>query len=193
MSAAPLAELQNAGTAYPQWVRDRFLQLPDEFPSSVRKLAESVTANHDTPLDKAIAVENFLRGYKYNQQIDAPPPDVDAVEHFLFTTKEGYCDYYASAMVTMLRSVGVPARFVVGYTPGDYIQPAGRIDAHDDGNRDLSRAGAQRPCLARGLLPEIWVDSVRADSLRTAAGAAGRADHHTHSDRTPRRTIRKPE
>ena len=123
MSAAPLAELQNAGTAYPQWVRDRFLQLPDEFPSGVRKLAESVTANHDTPLDKAIAVENFLRGYKYNQQIDAPPPDKDAVEHFLLNTKEGYCDYYASAMVTMLRSVGVPARFVVGYTPGDYIQP----------------------------------------------------------------------
>jgi hypothetical protein len=123
MSAAPLAELQNAGTAYPQWVRDRFLQLPDEFPSDVRKLAESVTANHDTPLDKAIAVENYLRGYKYNQQIDAPPPNKDAVEHFLFETKEGYCDYYASAMVTMLRSVGVPARFVVGYTPGDYIQP----------------------------------------------------------------------
>ena len=123
MSAAPLAELQAAGTAYPEWVRDRFLQLPDEFPSSVRKLAESVTANHDTPLDKAIAVENFLRGYKYNQQIDAPPPDADAVEHFLLKSKEGYCDYYASAMVTMLRSVGVPARFVVGYTPGDYIQP----------------------------------------------------------------------
>jgi transglutaminase-like putative cysteine protease len=123
MSAAPLAELQAAGTVYPEWVRDRFLQLPDEFPTSVRNLAQSVTANHDTPLDKAIAVENFLRGYKYNQQIDAPPPDVDAVEYFLLTSKEGYCDYYASAMVTMLRSVGVPARFVVGYTPGDYIQP----------------------------------------------------------------------
>ncbi len=123
ISAAPLAALQQAGAAYPTWVTDRFLQLPDAFPNGVRRLAESVTANHDTPLDKAIAVENFLRGYKYNQQIDAPPPDKDAVEHFLLQSKEGYCDYYASAMVTMLRAVGVPARFVVGYTPGDYIQP----------------------------------------------------------------------
>ena len=48
----------------------------------MRNLAQSVTANHDTPLDKAIAVENFLRGYKYNQQIDAPLLDVDAVEKF---------------------------------------------------------------------------------------------------------------
>ena len=60
----------------------------------------------------------MLRTYPYNQGIAAPPPGADAVDYFLNDVKEGYCDYYASAMVVMLRSVGIPARFAVGYTPG---------------------------------------------------------------------------
>ncbi len=60
----------------------------------------------------------MLRTYKYNQGIAAPPAGADGVDYFLSMSREGYCDYYASALVVMLRSVGVPARFVVGYTPG---------------------------------------------------------------------------
>ena len=45
------------------------------------------------------------------------------MDYFLFDVQEGYCDYYASAMVVMLRSLGIPARLVVGYTPGEYIVP----------------------------------------------------------------------
>lgn len=122
VSVAPQEVLRKAGAAYPQWVRDRYLQVPGEFPERVRQLAQSVTAKSENAYDKASAIEEYLRGYDYNQSIEAPPPDVDAVEHFLFTSKEGYCDYYASAMTMMLRSVGVPARFVVGYTPGELIQ-----------------------------------------------------------------------
>jgi len=115
--------LRQASTEYPQWVLNRFLQLPEAFPESVRQVAISVTQPFDNPYDKAVAIEAYLRGLTYNLEIEAPPPDVDAVEYFLFTVKAGYCDYYASAMVTMLRAVGIPARMVVGYTAGEFIPP----------------------------------------------------------------------
>jgi hypothetical protein len=48
------------------------------------------------------------------------------VDHFLFELQEGYCDYYASAMVVMARAVGVPARFATGYAQGTFDYDAGR-------------------------------------------------------------------
>jgi transglutaminase-like putative cysteine protease len=123
LTMAPQEALRKAGDAYPPWVLDRFLQLPETFPDVVRQVAISVTKPFTNTFDQATAVEAYLRGFRYNLQVDASPPDVDAVEYFLFTSKEGYCDYYSSAMVTMLRAVGIPARMVVGYTPGEYLQP----------------------------------------------------------------------
>ncbi len=115
---APPSALRKDTGEYPDWVRDRYLQLPDSVPARVRELAAEITTNTGNAYDKANAVEKYLRTYNYNQNISAPPSGQDGVDYFLFDVKEGYCDYYASAMVVMLRSVGVPARFVVGYTPG---------------------------------------------------------------------------
>src|SRR5207237_7528723 len=71
--------------------------------------------------DEAKAIETYLRqNYTYSTHIAQPPPGVDRVEWFLFQGKEGYCEYYASAMVVMLRTLGVPARLATGYAPGDY-------------------------------------------------------------------------
>jgi hypothetical protein len=67
-----------------------------------------------------VALQNFLRTYTYNTKIDAPPPGRDAVDYFLFDSKQGYCTYYSSAMVVMLRALGIPAREAIGYAPGDY-------------------------------------------------------------------------
>jgi transglutaminase-like putative cysteine protease len=114
---------------YPEWVKERFLQVPESVPARVRELAAEITANTNNPYDKANAIEKYLRTYTYNQGISAPPARQDGVDYFLFDVKEGYCDYYASAMAVMLRSVGVPARFVVGYTPG---QPKDRNEQSDD-------------------------------------------------------------
>ncbi|MCX7706994.1 MAG: DUF3488 and transglutaminase-like domain-containing protein [Anaerolineae bacterium] len=105
-------------TEYPAWARDRYLQLPEDLPARIRDLAARITEPYDNPYDKADALEKFLRTYTYNQQIAAPPPGADGVDYFLFDVQQGYCDYYASAMAVMLRSVGVPARYVIGYTPG---------------------------------------------------------------------------
>ena len=104
---------------------ERYLQLPDTVPFRVRDLAAKITAAYDNPYDKAEAIEAVLRTYEYNQGIAAPPPGADAVDYFLYDVKQGYCDYYASAMVVMLRSVGIPARFAVGYTPGKAVPQQG--------------------------------------------------------------------
>src|SRR6185369_13782652 len=68
----------------------------------------------------AIALQNALREYPYSLKLPPPPEDQDLVDAFLFTIKTGYCDYYASAMVVMARSLGIPARLAVGYRTGTY-------------------------------------------------------------------------
>jgi len=65
-------------------------------------------------------VETFLRRFKYTLDVKAPPPDRDAVDFFLFDLKEGYSDYFASAMVVMLRLQGIPARLAMGYVSGKF-------------------------------------------------------------------------
>ena len=66
------------------------------------------------------AIINYLKDYPYNLKIEAPPANADGVDYFLFTQKTGYCTYFASALAVMLRSVGIPARMVVGFLPGQY-------------------------------------------------------------------------
>jgi transglutaminase-like putative cysteine protease len=120
-STASPDRLRADNTDYPQWVRDRYLQLPDTVPFRVKDLAARITMAYDNPYDKAEALEAVLRTYTYDQGIAAPPAGTDGVDYFLYDVKRGYCDYYASAMAVMLRSVGVPARFMVGYAPGQAV------------------------------------------------------------------------
>lgn len=122
LSTAPVEDLMgDSETPYPAWITERYLQLPDTLPARVRELAVQVTEPFTTTFEKAEGLQAFLRTYTYNQEIDPPPDGRDGVDYFLFDSKEGYCDYYASAMVVMLRSVGIPARMAVGYTPGTAI------------------------------------------------------------------------
>ena len=115
-------DLQEAGDEYPAFITDHYLQLPYTLPGRVRDLAERITEGTVTPLDKALAIQNYLRnegGFEYSQDIESPPPDADGVDWFLFETKTGYSDYFGSSMTVMLRSVGVPARMAAGYGPGE--------------------------------------------------------------------------
>jgi transglutaminase-like putative cysteine protease len=115
LSGADEESLRQAGTDYPSWVDPRYLQLPDSLPNRVRTLAEELTEGLETPYDKAKAIESYLRKIPYSLQIEGPGLRQDGVDYFLFDVQEGYCDYYASAMVVMLRSTGIPARYVRGY------------------------------------------------------------------------------
>ena len=125
VTEAAIEDLERAGTEYPAAIVDRFLQMPPEFSPQVAALAQSLTAGAATPYAKAKAIEAYLRTIPYNDAIPAPPASVDPLEYFLFDLKQGYCDYYATAMAMMLRSVGVPARAVSGYAEGIYDPEAG--------------------------------------------------------------------
>ena len=118
ISVATPQMLRLAGTEYPTRVSDRYLQLPRDFPDSVKELAAELTAGSDNPYDKAEAIREYLVRLPYTLDVSLPPPGEDWVEHFLFVERRGFCHNFASAMVTMLRSQGVPARLVTGMAPG---------------------------------------------------------------------------
>ncbi|MEA2573147.1 MAG: hypothetical protein QOH93_445 [Chloroflexia bacterium] len=130
VSEATDDELRAASSDYPQWVRERYLSLPVSLDPEVRKLALDIVRNAgaNNPLDASRAIEAYLReNYEYSTSIGQPPQGRDRVAWFLFENKKGYCEYYASAMIVMLRSLDIPARFAAGYAPGTYDQASGEF------------------------------------------------------------------
>ena len=118
ISDASAGALREAGRKYPASVTDRYLQLPYDFPDTVRKLARGLIKDEDNPYDMAESIRIHLLRLPYSLDVAQAPPGRDWVEFFLFEQRRGYCQNYASAMITMLRSLGIPARLVVGFAPG---------------------------------------------------------------------------
>jgi len=111
--------LRAASTDYPQDIRGTYLQLPKLDPR-IAELARQITERAQTPFDKTITLENYLRShYAYNLNLTGKPGD-DPLAHFLFETRSGHCEYFASAMAIMLRTLGIPTREVNGFLPGEY-------------------------------------------------------------------------
>ena len=121
VSDADATSLRQADIDYPGWVRQRYLQLPTSLPERVRLLAEEITAVANNPYDKAVALEQYMR---HNITYDLIPPDLpegwDYADFLLFESRRGYCSGYATAMVVLARSVGIPARLAAGYGEGEY-------------------------------------------------------------------------
>jgi hypothetical protein len=119
---------------YPASITAHFLQLPHMSPQ-VAELAQAVTRQAGTPYEKVLAIEQHLRQhYQYSLDVGQVQP-VNPVEAFLFIRKSGYCEHYATAMVLMLRTLGMPARLVTGYLPGEWNEYGGyytvrQRDAH---------------------------------------------------------------
>lgn len=110
--------LREAPANYPREIVERYLQLPGALPRRVRDLARQVTAESPTPYEKALALQAYLRQFDYSLEVEPGPSEQDIVDYFLFDVQTGYCDYYASAMVVMARTVGLPARLATGYASG---------------------------------------------------------------------------
>jgi transglutaminase-like putative cysteine protease len=132
ISQADVQGLKDAGADYPAWVRERYLQIPESVTPRTRALAAQVAAEAHTPYDQAMAIQEYLRTLRYNEAIPGPPSGVEPVDWFLFTQREGYCDYYASSMVMMLRSLGVPTRWVQGYAGGVFNAEQGVYEVREN-------------------------------------------------------------
>lgn len=127
-STATPDQLRAAGTDYPAWVTDRYLQLPSTITDRTRTLASELIAEQPTVFDAASTVERYVRSaITYREDIEVPPEDQDVVDYVLFDSQEGYCVYYASAMAVLLRAEGIPTRVVGGYYPAPYDADEGGI------------------------------------------------------------------
>jgi hypothetical protein len=119
IASPPVELLRKAAGEYPPGIALRYLQLP-AIDSRIRKLAVEVTSSAGTNYDKAAALESYLKStYGYTLQLSKIPPR-DPIAEFLFERKQGHCEYFASAMAVMLRSLGIPARLVNGFRSGQF-------------------------------------------------------------------------
>ncbi|MFQ5932524.1 MAG: DUF3488 and DUF4129 domain-containing transglutaminase family protein, partial [Nitrospiraceae bacterium] len=104
---------------YPNPILEHFLQLPDISPR-VAALSREVTEGAQTPFQMAVAIKQYLRGnYRYSLDVGMSA-SASPIEDFLFTRKTGYCEHYATAMVVLLRTLGIPARLATGFLPGEW-------------------------------------------------------------------------
>jgi transglutaminase-like putative cysteine protease len=128
ISDATIAQLRAAGATYPPEIRDFYLGT-DGLTARTRDLAEKIKqgADGDTPYDWATALTRYFQGveFQYRTKVDIPSDaNRDFVDFFLFDPEKGrigFCEQYATAMVELARSLGIPARMAVGFAPGEQI------------------------------------------------------------------------
>lgn len=109
--------------ADPTDIRSEYLQLPDQLPQRVRKLGKRLTAKGKNRYDQVRAIVNYLRSPHFTYSTDGvvrPGKKQDYVDQFLFETRIGYCDNFSTSMVVLLRTAGIPARWVKGFSAGEY-------------------------------------------------------------------------
>jgi transglutaminase-like putative cysteine protease len=133
VAVASPGELRAADVDYPDRVAERYTQLPANQPERVGERTARITANARNPYDTARVVEQWLKNNReYSLTVERPTGNI--ADAFLFEMQAGYCTYYASTMVSMLRTQNIPARLVVGYTPGEQIDTnqwvARGLDSH---------------------------------------------------------------
>lgn len=112
--------LRRSPSKYPSEIKEKYQQLPQFFDPRIRELAQEVTAGLTSSFDKSLKIESYLReNYTYSTEIKAVDLR-DPIYGFLFKIREGHCEYFATAMVLMLRSINIPSRLVNGFQRGEY-------------------------------------------------------------------------
>ncbi|MCB9739918.1 MAG: DUF3488 domain-containing protein [Deltaproteobacteria bacterium] len=174
--SARRARVAAARGRVPDWVADRWTQLPERLDPRIPALAGKLAVGA-SPLDKVLAVEAALRrDWTYSlagdQDNNAP------LEDFLFGIRHGHCEYFATAMAVLLRTQGIPARVVNGFMGGerndfgDYVMIK-QADAHAWVEVFFPKAGwlTFDPTPPAGQLAPV-VDNAAAALRRLADGAA---------------------
>ena len=124
-----------AGIELPQSLRRKGLQLPDEGNPRSRALASQLAAQYGDPRAIAQALLTMFREQPFVYTLDPPKLAENAMDEFLFDTRRGFCEHYASAFTLVMRAAGVPARVVTGYQGGEFNPLGGYLivrqsDAH---------------------------------------------------------------
>ncbi len=136
------ARLRRDGVTYPPSIRHLYLTLPPNsvttsadnayFAMAVREALRGLPPTRRTPLDQAQALQAWITARcTYALTVDPLPPDQDHVHLFLSDTRRGYCDLFASSMVVLCRTAGIPARLATGFAPGEHTETGFDIRAMD--------------------------------------------------------------
>ena len=127
----------------------------------VAALAAQIAGDAPTTYDAIRALESWLgENTKYTLDIPPLPAGADTVEQFLFVDKRGFCMQIASSLTVMLRSLGVPARLVTGFAPGEESLLGGEFTVR----------GKRRPRMGRGLVPGCRMAGLRSHGERSPRG-----------------------
>ncbi len=133
LAAIDTDELRLAANLAPSGM-DPYLQLPP-LDTRIARLAEQITAPAPSNYDKAVALEQYLSThFGYTLELPRTLPQ-DPLANFLFERKKGHCEYFASSMAVMLRSLHIPSRIVTGFRGGEFNDLTGQYvvrasDAH---------------------------------------------------------------
>jgi transglutaminase-like putative cysteine protease len=131
----PSPRALNSSAAYTPEILSTYLQMPPSLDPRIEALAREIAANGRTPLQRASLMENYLRAhYTYALEVSSGASR-DPIATFLFVRRRGHCEYFASAMALMLRSIGIPSRVVNGFAGNEYNHVSSRYvirasDAH---------------------------------------------------------------
>jgi transglutaminase-like putative cysteine protease len=120
------------------------VRIPDDLPLSVVTLTRKVTSGAQSPFERAVALQSYFTedgGFRYSTQVLSDPNE-SFLEQFL-TDRAGYCQQFAGAMAVMARIAGIPARVIIGFSPGT---------RNDDGSWSVSANDAH-------AWPELWFDT----------------------------------
>jgi protein-glutamine gamma-glutamyltransferase len=117
-------QLRVAGDYLPPFALGH-LQLPAELDPRIPRLAAQVTASASNSYDKTVALEQYLKThYGYTLQLPSSPV-ADPLANFLFERKQGHCEYFASSMAVMLRTLRIPSRVVNGFVSEEFNDVTG--------------------------------------------------------------------
>lgn len=111
----------NEGHETSPYFMTKYTQLPESLPQRVKDLAVNLTNDKDNRYDKVLAIENYFTDNSFvyeTMNVLYPAKNQDYVDQFLFNTKSGYCNNFSTSMIVLLRSAGIPARWVKGFTEG---------------------------------------------------------------------------
>lgn len=162
--------LRSAGVGYPDDIQQTYLQLPESTPDRVGAFTAELTGEDETPYDVARTIETYLRTER-EYSLSVTRPDGDIADAFLFEMEAGYCTYYATTMVTMLRTQGIPARFVTGYTPGQQVDDDQWVVRGQNAHAWVEVYFPEQGWVAFEPTPRSAYDDARESQLDTARAA----------------------
>ena len=180
-------QLRASGVTRPPGL-DRYLAVPDDLPDIVSATATEVAGDQPTNFDKAMALQDYFTGGEFTYSTEAPVAGgYDGTSALVIAAflraKSGYCVHFSSAMAMMARTLGIPARIAVGFTPGELVKATADSPSYYQVTTENLHAWPElyfndigwvrfEPTVGRGVVPDFSGDDASTPTDPDAAPTA---------------------